>query len=167
MFCIKTDELHAAKILGISWYPGLSHQEVFRPVWKELSMRGHQVTIITPVPFKDKSLTNLTEIDISFLFNVRKQCNSLELFSKDRYTWPLVKTVRYYLLEIFEQMLESREVQSLIHSKEKFDVIVGEVQSELVFAFGERFKVPVVGKSVRYYNRNYKNETFFNFDLLP
>lgn len=146
LFHFKILETESAKILGIAWYPAVSHQATFHPVWKELSLRGHQVTAITPVPLKDKSLTNLTEIDISFLFDVRKKSNSKEMFSKERYIWQLVLTIKHYLLDIFDQMLSNNEVQSLIQSQEKFDVVVAEPHSPLVYAFGERFIAPVVGK---------------------
>lgn len=43
-------------------------------------------------------------------------------------------------------MLKSKDVKALLSSNETFDVIVGEAHSPLIFAFGERFKTPVVGK---------------------
>ncbi|KAK5638205.1 hypothetical protein RI129_012500 [Pyrocoelia pectoralis] len=55
---------NAARILGISPIPMYSHQLVFRTLWRELSLKGHQVTALTSHPLRDTALTNLTEIDM-------------------------------------------------------------------------------------------------------
>lgn len=53
-----------ARILAVAPLPSYSHQVAFRPIWKELSLRGHSVTVVTTDPSNDSSLKNLTEIDI-------------------------------------------------------------------------------------------------------
>lgn len=61
--------VYSAKILGVFTIPSVSHQVMFQPIWKELSLRGHEVTVVTPNPLNDPTLTNLTEIDISFVYD--------------------------------------------------------------------------------------------------
>lgn len=139
-------ECNAAKILGISWYPATSHQMMFQPIWRELSLRGHQVTIITPVPMRDEALTNLTEIDVSFLFNAREKSNIISRIHTGSWIWNLVVSVKLVLTEYFDAMLENNDVKALINSNKTFDVVIGEPHSALIFAFGERFKAPVIGK---------------------
>lgn len=58
----------SANILGVIPTPSYSHHVSFQPVWRELSVRGHNVTIITANPMNDHELTNLTEIDISNIY---------------------------------------------------------------------------------------------------
>ncbi|KAF5275158.1 hypothetical protein FQA39_LY18665 [Lamprigera yunnana] len=59
-----------ANILAIMPTPSYSHQVPFQPIWKELSLRGHQVTTITTDPVKDPSLVNLKEIDLSSAYPI-------------------------------------------------------------------------------------------------
>ncbi|KAJ8959692.1 hypothetical protein NQ318_021883 [Aromia moschata] len=59
---------YCANILGIMPTPSYSHQIVYTPLWKELSLRGHNVTVITTNPVRDPKLVNLTEIDIHFVY---------------------------------------------------------------------------------------------------
>ena len=65
---------YCARILGVVPIPSYSHQIVYRPIWRELSLRGHQVVVMTTDPMKDPALTNLTEIDWHFaygLYNIK------------------------------------------------------------------------------------------------
>lgn len=148
-FCIGADFFagcNGARILGISWYPATSHQMTFQPIWSELSLRGHQVTIITPIPMKNQSLTNLTEIDVSFLFETRENSNIISKVHTGGWIWNLVIGTRLFVIDLFATMLENKDVNALIKSNETFDVIIGEAHTLLIFAFGERFKAPVIGK---------------------
>lgn len=140
------DVSDSARILGISWYPSPSHEATFQPIWKELSLRGHQVTIITSAPLRDQTLNNLTEIDVSFLSELCKKKNLAKVYSRDQWIWNLAVNTRYFLQELVEAMLQSEEVNALINSDEKFDVVIAEPHSPLVFAFGVRFNAPVIGK---------------------
>ncbi|GJQ75390.1 hypothetical protein Trydic_g23565 [Trypoxylus dichotomus] len=108
-----------------------SHQVVFQPIWKELSLRSHQVTVITPSPLKDPKLTNLTEIDLTKY----KDC-------------PLNfgKTFVQGLSNINQDELSDSQVQRLIKdSKVEFDVAIIEFLLPTMVAFGHRFKCPVIG----------------------
>lgn len=100
---------------------------------------------------KDETLKNLTEIDVSHLFEFRSNyfnysTNSTEQFSKDMTAWNLVNIGKHYFRDIAENMLNNTIVRALIRSDENFDVVIVEPHSPLVFAFGERFKAPVIGK---------------------
>lgn len=147
--CINTFygiEINAARILGISWYPSPSHQATFQPIWRELSIRGHQLTVITSGPMRDDTLTNLKEIDISFLSDICARADMAKIYSKDDWMWNIASKTRYFLQYLMEEVLASDEVTALINSFEEFDIVIAECHSPLVFAFGERFKAPVIGK---------------------
>lgn len=45
-----------------------------------------------------------------------------------------------------EIMFQCDEVSELLKTHKKFDVILAEVHSRLLFAFGERYRAPVFGK---------------------
>lgn len=138
---------NAANILGVTWYPATSHQIFFHPIFSELSLRGHQVTLITPVPIRNRSLTNLTEIDVGFLFEIHRKSDFTSKLSASSWIWESVIYTKLIVQEFFEALLKSNDVKALIRSNKKFDVVIAEAHSPLVFAFGERFQAPVIGKN--------------------
>lgn len=149
LFYISTffiTENHSAKILAINLIPSLSHIEFFRPIWKELSLRGHEVTVITPLPSRDQTLINITEIDVSCLFEVRESVDILKHYSNNNWVWNIQFFWKYLLENLVETMLSNAALKALLGSDEVFDLICVEAQHPVLYAFGERFKAPVVGK---------------------
>lgn len=134
----------AARILGIFPTPSVSHQSVFQPVWKELSLRGHNVTVITPNPLKDQSLTNLTEIDVSEAYEIQKKTD--EKLGKTIENWMDVLDIALiHNLPQYEYMLEHEETKKIINGSENsFDLIIFEFTQPVFFAFRSKFKCPVV-----------------------
>lgn len=146
IFCVcSIVTSNGARILGVFWFPSLSHQYTFQPIWRELSLRGHQVTVITVKPLQDPTLTNLTEIDVSFLFDSLRKDELLENYSKENWIWNLIIYVKYLKEELVDLMMKSIEIEELIKSNLTFDVIIVEPHNPIVFAFGEKFKAPVIG----------------------
>ncbi|CAG9840625.1 unnamed protein product [Diabrotica balteata] len=144
------DNVYAVRILGVFPSPSISHQVFCQPIWKELSLRGHQVTVITPCPLKEKQLTNLTEIDVSFMLKhmgqsslVKNLANTKESrFNKLIY---LMESLLYYL----PALIEHKPVQELIKSSDKYDLLILQQSHNwnLVHSFAAKYKVPVVGIS--------------------
>ena len=60
-----------ARILDIVPTPIINYQAVFRSLWRELSLRGHEVVLMTTDLVNNKSLTNLIQIDLHFSFQVK------------------------------------------------------------------------------------------------
>ncbi|KAB0790152.1 hypothetical protein PPYR_15524 [Photinus pyralis] len=135
-----------AKILGVFFVPSISHQVVFQPIWKELSLRGHEVTVLTPNPLNDRSLTNLTEIDLSFAYEIIRSGNLQGTLQKDI----PIKTIVQYAFKLFGEIvkaeLEHPEVQALIRDQSKsFDLAIVEYLHPTFTALSARFKCPWVG----------------------
>lgn len=61
-----------ARILGIFPSPSLSHHLVFQAIMKALVARGHQVTVISTDPLKER-LENYTDVDLSFMYDYVRQ----------------------------------------------------------------------------------------------
>ncbi|XP_063913106.1 UDP-glycosyltransferase UGT5-like [Zophobas morio] len=118
-----------SNILGVFIVPSISHQSVFQPIWKELSLRGHNVTVVTPDPLNDPSLTNLTEISVRFTYDFLKRKAMQEIISKDS--------------NIFHSMYAAA------------CFVDGVVEAELnmesfhpgMYALAGRFKAPIIGVS--------------------
>ncbi|KAF5302519.1 hypothetical protein FQR65_LT00891 [Abscondita terminalis] len=131
-----------ARILGIATTPSYSHQVVFQPIWKELSLRGHHVVTITTDPIKDPTLTNLTEIDLS---------SSYDLWNKNILRLTSVTTLEFFYLwtktmvEISHYQYSHPEVQRLINSdKERFDLVMVEMNTVPMIVFAHKFNAPLI-----------------------
>ncbi|KAK4872737.1 hypothetical protein RN001_014766 [Aquatica leii] len=141
--CVMTlTTANASRILGIVPTPSYSHQMVFQPIWKELSLRGHQVTTITTNPINDSTLVNLTEIDLGCLYKTEinhiEKIINLNLFG-----------FMFAILDAYDEMahnfLSHRLVQNVIRNdSEKFDVVMVEFGLLSMFAFAKRFNAPLI-----------------------
>ncbi len=62
----------AAKILSVAFLSAKSHKLTYEPLLHELANRGHEVTVLTPIPAKKKmkNLREILTIDIDELFGV-------------------------------------------------------------------------------------------------
>ncbi|KAF5282447.1 hypothetical protein FQA39_LY17562 [Lamprigera yunnana] len=131
-----------ANILGIAYMPSYSHQIQFRPIWRQLSMRGHQLTILTTDPMRDPELVNVTEIDLSSTYfiwnNIISDLTNSNIFE-----------FFYHLYRVFYTLMDAQlsnpQVQELIRSNEKFDLAIIEMGPAALFAFAKKFNCSVIG----------------------
>lgn len=124
-----------ANILGFFGVPSISHQQVYQAIWKELSLRGHKVTVVTPDPLRDPSLTNLTEIDVSYSYETFHNY-SLKKFSKPVSHWDFFEMVEAVVTPINDVQFGHPEVIKLLEDKTKqFDVVLAEPFTYIPSAF--------------------------------
>ncbi|XP_060535998.1 UDP-glycosyltransferase UGT5-like [Cylas formicarius] len=133
---------YAARILAVVFIPSLSHNLVFRPIYRELSLRGHQVVAVAPNPLNDSTLTNLTEIDVSYVYERNKNMQSALNF--DSYTEFWTNTFQWMMLPA-EDILKDSRVQRLCEGGEKFDLVLLEALLPVFYAFGTKCDAPTVG----------------------
>lgn len=139
-----------ARILAMLPTPSWSHNIVYHPVLRELSLRGHQVVSIIPDLINDTTLTNLTEIDVSFSYEIWHRFNK---FTKERLEGysPIQSMygMSQGLLELCDRELDHPEVKRIIQDpNEHFDLVINEwLLFPSTFAFGTRFNCPIVGIS--------------------
>ncbi|KAK5639987.1 hypothetical protein RI129_010798 [Pyrocoelia pectoralis] len=139
-----TGDTDAARILGIVPTPSISHQVVFQPLWRELSLRGHQVTTITTDPIKDPTLTNLTEIDLHFSYEAWDKIimKSVLAFNDNPITGILALLEQG--LDITDEQLRHASLQSFLKSDQQFDLAIIESVTPAMFAFAEKFQCPFI-----------------------
>ncbi|KAF5287352.1 hypothetical protein FQA39_LY15955 [Lamprigera yunnana] len=121
--------------------PSYSHQVGFLPLWKELSLRGHQVTTLTTDPIKDASLVNLTEVDLSFSYKW------IEPYLQDAVQSPFLKSIYVFYISltlVCDQQLQHPEVQKLIKSNDRFDLVIVEANRWPNVAFAKHFDCPLI-----------------------
>lgn len=146
---VSLPTINCERILGIVPVASYSHQIAFRPLWKELSLRGHQVTLLTTDPLKDPTLTNLTEIDISFSYEILKKYRYhefvLEFGNSMTKMWSFFANVSK---ELDDVVFKHPEIQNLIFNKSvEFDLIMLEYLVPSFFAFAHLFDVPFIALS--------------------
>lgn len=135
----------SARILGVFLAPSVSHQVVFQPIWKELSIRGHKVTVLTPNPLKDQSLTNLTEIDMGFAYETVVRLNLMERILKPTWLYDSFVAISDVMHDLNYAEISSSQVQDLLRDDTKeFDILLLEAFHPLVYGFAARYKVPFV-----------------------
>ncbi|KAL3288264.1 hypothetical protein HHI36_002712 [Cryptolaemus montrouzieri] len=88
--------VNSARILAIFPFPSISHQYIFRAIVKELSLRGHDITFITPNPMKDSTLNNIEEIDISGTYRIYQEFDLKEAFTLSSFIGWLMNSNGYW-----------------------------------------------------------------------
>lgn len=147
LFLLFLCSVQCARILGIFQIPSISHQVVFQAIWKELSLRGHNVTVITTDPLSDQSLTNLTEIDVGPPLYARIENISSVLATKPNH-WLLNAIFFLRSDKHAEIVFGNSQVSALINdSSQKFDVVLSEYATPLGSMFAAKYKCPLVAIS--------------------
>ncbi|KAG5871630.1 hypothetical protein JTB14_031310 [Gonioctena quinquepunctata] len=128
--------------------PSFSHQRIFQPIWEELSLREHEVTVITPNVLNNSSLTYLKEIDVGSAYQLVKGSNVMNIFSSEKLA--LISIWNYFNLaqEVLEYEFGDEEVEELVNIAERFDIIL--LQSNqlipMVYGLGAKFRAPIIGE---------------------
>ncbi|KAF7265897.1 hypothetical protein GWI33_020643 [Rhynchophorus ferrugineus] len=141
--CNQTD---SAKILGIIPTAAFSHQIAYMKFWRELSSKGHQVTVLTTDPQKNTSLTNLTEIDLSIGYKfIKEKHNWPEVIMQQTNPYKFLNHMLQMMYEATELYLQLPEVQNLINNKSlHFDLVMVEAVFPEWLIFGEIFNAPTI-----------------------
>lgn len=134
-----------AKILAIVPSPSYSHQVSFKPIWKELSKKGHQITLITTDPMNDESLNKFEEISIRETYEVLNRHNFTSLLNEYKTNpfkvWAKLSAAFH---EVTITILENQRVDKLIKSDAKFDLLIVECINLIVLPFTFKFKAPTI-----------------------
>ncbi|KAJ8910830.1 hypothetical protein NQ315_015565 [Exocentrus adspersus] len=139
---------HGARILASIFSPSYSHQVTFRPLWKELAKRGHEIILLTTDPMEDPELTNVKEIDLKESYAVMDQYGASELVSNQqgKSYRELFSAYIFALSRTADWQLSHPEVQQLIrNTSEHFDLLMVEMMFPTHLAFVDRFSVPFIG----------------------
>nr|XP_023020194.1 UDP-glucuronosyltransferase 1-3-like [Leptinotarsa decemlineata] len=138
----------SAKILGFFPYPAISHQSPFQALSRELSLRGHEVTAITPNPLNDPTLKNLTEIDVRFVYDILARRNMTVQMGKGFSTYFKVMFLHETILALVDAELQQKNVAKLLtYDESHFDVLLAPAIHPLTYLFAAKFRAPVVGVS--------------------
>ncbi|XP_044746164.1 UDP-glycosyltransferase UGT5-like isoform X4 [Coccinella septempunctata] len=145
---ITLRDVKSARILGWCSFPSISHQRVFQPLWRELSLRGHEVTAIVPNPLNDPSLTNLTEIDTGYTYDILKRTDITHLRRENMNTFKIQIVLQDLHAEALQMVFEKEEVKVILEkNKNHFDLIIIEGINPILFGLQHKFDAPLVAVS--------------------
>ncbi|KAF2903124.1 hypothetical protein ILUMI_03060 [Ignelater luminosus] len=146
LFTTIISQSFSARILGIASAPCYSHQVVFQTLWKELSLRGHQLTVLTTYPLNDPHLVNLTEIDLHSTGEAWKRVNMFDVLTRGmQYAFNIGWNISNQLMH---EQLSNAQVQELIkNNNEIFDLLIVEATFPTMYAFSVRYNCPAIAIS--------------------
>lgn len=136
-----------ANILAYVPTPSFSHQVAFRDLWKELSLRGHKIILVTTDPLNDAELENLKEIDMGRSYEI---WNEKHNFSENVQThWQIWKLYEFFLNlaeDVVSDQLAQKELKDLIEGGDKynFDLMMIEDGYFEMLAFTKIYKCPAI-----------------------
>jgi hypothetical protein len=152
-------QVDGAKILGVFPYPSRSHSILGQALFTELAKRGHNVTYLSPYPFKKPPAKNYRDIAITSqgLFDSFQE--ELDR-SFDDVTESIVSLMKFWfdnIARMQDYTLSDPAVQKLLHSNETFDICIIEfLMNESLIGFGAQFDCKVIAVStfgqVKYIN---------------
>lgn len=144
------------KILCVFGHPGKSHFYVVKPILEELARRGHDLTVISYFPRtngnkKEEPLPNYKDIDLANeKYDVFNEPIDMNLISHLPVLTLLKELSVLYEFgkNSCENAFTNEEVQKLLTSEEKYDLIFTEnFNTDCFLAFVHKFEVPFVGIS--------------------
>ncbi|CAH1968852.1 unnamed protein product [Acanthoscelides obtectus] len=132
---------HGANILAIIPTPSFSHQTAFWPLWKQLSLKGHNVTVVTTDPMNDPKLTNLTEINLHSAYEL------MDPVYQRMGTMDPLTTLKFFNQQmrlVMLHILDQESVKELMKKDKRFDVVLVESLFPLFLAFGEKHRCTTI-----------------------
>lgn len=150
---------NAAKILGVFPYPSRSHSILGQALFTELAKRGHDVTYLSPYPFKKAPAKNYRDIAITspeLLATFEEEIDA----SFEATEVSIVMMLKLWFdntAKMQEHTLRDPAVQKLLNSDEKFDLCIIEfLFNESLLGFAAQFGCKVIAMStigqVKYIN---------------
>lgn len=133
---------YCANILVVVPTPSYSHQIAFTSLWKELSLRGHKVTVLTTDPQNDPKLTNLTEIDLNWTYQHISHMSTMLESSLNM--WNILVQFSDAVKNITEAQLSYGPVQDLMKKEKNYDVVLVEFLFPEFLGFAEMYDCPKI-----------------------
>ncbi|XP_074037721.1 UDP-glycosyltransferase UGT5 [Leptinotarsa decemlineata] len=141
----RSDELN---ILVVFPHSGKSHQLVFDPLFKELTVRGHNLTVITEFPQKEP-VKNWRDISISDgNHHTTEMLDSSMLTGTrlDRYMG--ANLIASFANHTCTQGLQHKNFQNFLKEKNHFDLLIIELFNTNCFmGLAKKYGIPAVGLS--------------------
>ncbi|KAK9881631.1 hypothetical protein WA026_017156 [Henosepilachna vigintioctopunctata] len=138
-----SDDVQGEKILAIIPSPFYSHQATFRPLWRELSRRGHEITLITTDLMEENE--NITQIDYSKTYEILEKHQFKEFFVKGYSVSDIFVKVFEIMDDLMDYQLTHPDLVRLIKNRKKFDLLMVEMLMPHFPILSVTFDCPFIG----------------------
>ncbi|XP_069674520.1 UDP-glycosyltransferase UGT5-like [Periplaneta americana] len=136
-------EAEAARILALMITNFRSHYSMIQPLLKGLVSRGHEVTMVGYFPLKTP-IANYTDISLEGILPPSTETMSVEELRSYGY----IKVLYLYWqfeVNLCKVAIESPQIQKLINSKNKFDLIITHLMgSDCFLVLSHHFKASLI-----------------------
>nr|XP_015838951.1 PREDICTED: UDP-glucuronosyltransferase 3A2-like [Tribolium castaneum] len=138
------NEAQSSEILVVALIPSFSHFSIPFKLSKELAKRGHKVTCINPYPQK-APIKNYIDVSVAENIETMEEIKK-QLFDMNKFSVIENLTFIFDMLKtLVEKTMTNKNVQELLKSDKKFDVVIIEnFLNEAMFGLGHLFKAPVI-----------------------
>ncbi|KAJ9574468.1 hypothetical protein L9F63_008356, partial [Diploptera punctata] len=126
-----------------------SHFAAFEGYFEELAARGHKLLVVSHFP-REKIVPSYRDLDLRGSLPTKKTVNIMDFQKMKNAKSELQSafTLSTWGNLVCEKTLEHPEVKNLIHSDEKFDLLITEsFNTECFLAFGYKFQIPIISIS--------------------
>ncbi|KAF4519859.1 UDP-glycosyltransferase-17 [Ephemera danica] len=133
--------VNGAKILGLFGFSSQSHNNVFTALTKELAVRGHELTVVTPYPLKDPpgKYRQIETAEIRDIVKKTDNMTTLNMFQRFSFMTNI-------LFNTCSQVLQHPELKPLLN--EHFDLILFSIAiNDCMIPFAYRLKAPFITMS--------------------
>lgn len=136
----------SANILAVFPHTGKSHFDVFEPFILKLAERGHSLTVLSFFPQKTPvvNLTDISLVGVAPIFVEKVNFDGLKgLGPLDNFIW-----INQFGVETCKDVIQSKQVQNLLKSGRKFDLLILELfNTDCFFSFSQVFSSPFIACS--------------------
>lgn len=133
----------SARILAIVPLPVRSHWIIMEPLFKELALRGHNVTVFSSFPQR-LPLANYTDVDFSPKLTPHSGWNLNMIKEKMANTFQTMSFINQIHTETCK-IMESDSLKSLLSAKGQYDVLITEIFGNDCFAyFAYKLGIPLI-----------------------
>lgn len=120
----------AYRILCLLPYPGKSHYMVFEPILRELTYRGHQLTVVSFFPNPDEnrrdvSLAHLAPINLEVI-DLKGHDQTYFGLEKHYEHFPVIKMLAKSNLILCEKIINSEVFEEFVRGDGEYDVVLME-----------------------------------------
>lgn len=135
----------SARILAVVPYNGRSHFIVMEPLFLALAGRGHDVTVVSTFPQKSP-VQNYHDIDMSHILPTAVNSYNFTFIREAMKDIPGVIDIIIKIgVRVCDIIFQQKEIQDLINTPVKYDVIITEVFGSDCFAsFAHKLNIPLI-----------------------
>ncbi|XP_072385463.1 UDP-glycosyltransferase UGT5-like isoform X1 [Diabrotica undecimpunctata] len=134
--------------LAIFPHPGSSHFKVFAALFEELIQKGHNVTLVSSLPYKNPA-RNIKVVDLSndlLNFNEYMVLGNPNVDTRMSRYFEFIHV--FFMADVTCSGITSHPFQSLLKTNEKFDAILLEdFNTDCYMRSSSKFKVPIIAMS--------------------